>query len=117
MKFNLILAKTKNLNYYSPQRKEMLPSLCDMVREEKLATCVLQRLEFSALGFLLLATGLPFRGPEWFHCQSLMPIQKYRHIWGYKSSGQQCHHLGVSFNSWHGYGVCLSRDTDTHTLS
>lgn len=27
--------------------------------------------------------GLPFRGPEWFHCQSLMPIQKYRHILGY----------------------------------
>lgn len=43
-----------------------------------------------------------FRGPEWFHCQSLMPIQKYRHIWGYKSTGQQWQHLGVSFNSWHG---------------
>lgn len=79
----------------------MLLYLCDMVREAKLAT-FLQRLEFSTWGFLLLAGGLPFRGPEWFHCQSLMPIQKYRHILGYKCTGQQCRHLGVSCNSWYG---------------
>lgn len=84
----------------------MLLYLSDMVqRKEQLATCDLQTLQLSVKGFLLLATGLPFLGPEWFHCQSLMPIQKYRHIWGYKSTGQQCYHLRVSYNSWHGQVV------------
>lgn len=42
--------------------------------------------------------GLPFRGPEWFHCQSLWPIQKYRHR-GYTEQRVQpggysgCHRL------------------------
>lgn len=38
----------------------------------------------------------PFRGPEWFHCQSLMPIQKYRHILGYINKGSTAIILGVN---------------------
>lgn len=99
MKFNLTLAKLCVQNRRS---------LITPVLREKKCFCTrvtwynfkdnwpLVTLQLSVKGFLLLATGLPFLGPEWFHCQSLMPIQKYRHISGYKSTRQQCYHLGVS---------------------
>lgn len=96
MKFNLALAKlypAKTISLISQVLRKMFLYFNE-IEQEQLATCVLQRLQLSVKGFLLLATGLPFRGPEWFHCQSLMPIQKYRHILGYKSTGQQGHHLG-----------------------
>lgn len=50
--------------------------------------------------FLLQATGLPLCGPEWFHCQSPMPIQKYRHICGYMRTGQQRWHPHQHLNIW-----------------